>query len=532
MPLTVTEELAAPPPDARRSRARAALPGLALFAGAALISGFTMLRGLDPFDEGLMLQAARRVAGGELPYRDFLWSYGPGQPYLLGGLFEAFGVSLLHWRVLRVLTDAAIACVVYALVRRHTGPGPALLAWLTAATAMAQPRSANPFPLALLFALLAVMVITARGGPSVRRIAAAALFIALAAAWRLDFGIYAGGAVVAAILVMAGSARERSRSAGLCAALAAGFTLVAYLPFLIADGPADVYDALVATSLREKEWWTLPFPFGYDGSFRGWPPGELLEDVKDVLGFYVPLLLVIGLALALVLAVRRRRALPPEVAALGVLSLGGLAYLLSRTDEFHVTPLLVVLAALLPALAVPELRSARALAYPAIAVFALLLVHGSWTRASALLRPPDLDGVDVAVADGAKAPPEEAAALERVVALIQDRVPEDEPIYVAPLRSDLVALNNPLLYVLAERDNASELDFGLLAEPDEQRRTVANLEGTRPPLVIRWTDPISARREDNKRGRSTGDRTVDEYLAANYELLERVGEYELLVPRR
>ena len=44
----------------------------ALFAGAALISGFSMLRQVDPFDEGLVLQAARRVSQGQTPYRDFL----------------------------------------------------------------------------------------------------------------------------------------------------------------------------------------------------------------------------------------------------------------------------------------------------------------------------------------------------------------------------------------------------------------------------------------------------------------------------
>jgi hypothetical protein len=73
--MAVEAKRAALPP-----RLRAAAVPLGLFAGAALISGFTILRELDPFDEGLALQAARRVAGSELPYRDFLWSYGPGQP--------------------------------------------------------------------------------------------------------------------------------------------------------------------------------------------------------------------------------------------------------------------------------------------------------------------------------------------------------------------------------------------------------------------------------------------------------------------
>src|SRR3954452_16532944 len=55
---------------------------VALFALAALLPGFTALRGINLHDEGLMLQAAARLAHGQLPYRDFWWNYGPGQPLL------------------------------------------------------------------------------------------------------------------------------------------------------------------------------------------------------------------------------------------------------------------------------------------------------------------------------------------------------------------------------------------------------------------------------------------------------------------
>src|SRR4051794_41961080 len=69
-----------------------------LFAGGALISAFTIRQGIDPFDEGLVLAAARRVTEGQVPYADFTWAYGPAQPYLLAGLFKLFGLSLIQWR--------------------------------------------------------------------------------------------------------------------------------------------------------------------------------------------------------------------------------------------------------------------------------------------------------------------------------------------------------------------------------------------------------------------------------------------------
>ena len=74
-----------------------------------------MLDGIQPNDEGLMLAAAARIADGQVPYRDFWWFYPPGQPYLLGGLWELFGPSLLAWRIVRVLCDAGVAVLAYAL---------------------------------------------------------------------------------------------------------------------------------------------------------------------------------------------------------------------------------------------------------------------------------------------------------------------------------------------------------------------------------------------------------------------------------
>jgi Dolichyl-phosphate-mannose-protein mannosyltransferase len=518
-------------------RLRRILVPLVLFLGAALISAFTMLRGFDVFDEGLALQAAERVGTGEMPYRDFLWSYGPAGPYLLGALSELFGSSLVHWRVLRVLADAGVALAVFALVRREAGTLPALFAWLAAACAMAQSRSANPFALAFLFGLLA-LALASSPWPGRRRLPAAAALTALAAAFRLDFGVYAGAAVVVALLLEPAARAARIRAAGSYALLASVLTLLVYLPFAVADGPADLWDALVATSLREKEWWTLPFPFDYDGAL--WPP----SDLDDALEFHVPLLLLIGLGLAAggaALRAAKERALPPAWGGLLVLGAGGLAYLLSRTDEFHVTPLLVVLAGLLPPVAAWAVRAgeedrlndgiAALLAVSACFVFGLLLADGFSNRATALLRPPELERLDLPVADGVRAPPAEARALEALVPLVQRLVPAGEPVYVAPLRSDLVAFNNPLLYVLLERGNATDRDFGVLARPVEQRRTVAQLERARPRVVVRWTDPFSARREPNERGRSSGDRSLDEYLERAYAPSVRAGDYVLLLRR-
>src|SRR3954463_14862364 len=197
---------------------------LLLFAGGALISAFTILQGIDPFDEGIALSAARRVSEGHVPYADFTWAYGPATPYLLGGLFKLFGVSLLQWRILRVIADSAVALTAFVLLRRWAPPKVALLGWLAAACAMAAPRSANPFPFALLFALLAFLP---------KRALPAAALTAAAAAFRLDFAVHVG----VELFRLDGPWGWPAR----CSAGTSGSPALICLPFVIDIGPADLY---------------------------------------------------------------------------------------------------------------------------------------------------------------------------------------------------------------------------------------------------------------------------------------------------
>ena len=502
-----------------------------LFVLGLLVSGFTIRRGLEVFDDGLMLQAARRAAEGQIPYADFQWAYGPAPVYLLAGLFKVFGVSLMTARVLRTLVDAGVALTVFLLVARSAPRWVAVAAWAIAACAMAQPTGANPVAPALLLGLLAVLA-----GSRGSWVGAAAL-AAAAAAWRIDFGLFAALAAMATAGFAAPHAEAASdaragtspaaRSIRTGAATAA-MTLLVYLPFAIADGPAHAWRDVVGRSSSDGSKWRLPFPFSYDGRFRLWPPGSLAHDAKDVLAFYVPLLLVIGLALVAVALVMRRARPRPEVAGLAVLAVGALLYLLGRTDEVHAAPLMVVAAALL---ALAGVASPRPLA-AAMAVVALgLFGYGASNRLSALFGPPSLSRIHLDVADGVEVPAAEARSIERMVAAVRARVPSGEPIYSVTRRSDLVRLNNPMVYVLTDRDNVSTRDFALQTSAPGQRSVIGLLQRRRPKAIVRWNDPITTVREPNARGRPSGVRLLDDWLAAHYRAAGRFGFYEVLVPR-
>ncbi len=195
-------------------------------------------------------------------------------------------------------------------------------------------------------------------------------------------------------------------------------------------------------------------------------------------------------------------------------------------------PLAVCLCALVPITAAAARGKGRAgLRVALTAVLGLVLLAGAANRLSALLLPPHLEAVRLPGVPGIRVPPAEAEALPPMVARVQQLVPPGRPIYVAPRRSDLVTLTNPLVHFLTRRPNVLRRDVIVQARPEEQARIVAALRRAPPRAIVRWTDPLSSRLEPNARGRPSGSRALDEYLAAEYRLDRRFGAYDVLVPR-
>jgi hypothetical protein len=448
-----------------------------LIAAAALLSASTIWWGIAPHDEGLMLQAARRIGDGQWPYRDFWWNYGPGQPLLLA----PFGGSLVAWRVIRVAIDAVVALLAYRLaVRYGTTERAALLAWLAVAGAMAWPSGPGPNPTALVLAFGALLLMP-------RRPAVAGALAGLAAVFRPEIG---AAAAIGLLLGRDDSGPSAARPGRRTAALAAaGVATLGWLPFFVV-APGDLLDQTVGF-LGIQDLQRLPFPLD---------PPEL--DPNKLLEFYAPLVLVAGAAVAAV--VRPPLALVP-------LALAGLAYLLGRTDEFHLVPL----AAVLPVVLVTATR----LRVVALAIVALIALHGLDRVATRIVNPPPL-----AKNDGVWAEEREARETERVLDFARDR-----SLFVAPPRFDQVTVGNPLLYVLADEPNPTRYDVmqpGVVTTEDVQREIVDDLEAERPDLLIRWRDPRTAP-EDNGSGRSSGVTIVDQYLRSEYRLRARFGFHEV-----
>ena len=334
-----------------------------LFCLGALLSGAAVWWGINPHDEGLVLQAGARVSEGQLPYRDFYANYGPGQYFLIGGLDLVFGPSLLTWRIVRVALDATVALAAYGLARRDAPESLALGAWLAVVGAMTFPSLPHPNATALALGLGALAL--ARRTPATAGALAGAAF-----AFRFDIG---GAAVAgAALAAVEGGGRRAAGRVALLAALVGGVLLA---PVVIA-APAAFWDQTFGFALDEQRLQRLPLPGAYEGGFE---PNKLLQH-------YFPYVLLAGTALWLVVAIGRREPLrlwaPAPLAAVGV------SYLLARADVYHLVPLAAVLPILLATAAARERGTKRlASAIALTLLLALIALHGLDRKRIQVLSP-------------------------------------------------------------------------------------------------------------------------------------------------
>ncbi len=261
----------------------------ALFAASALICGAAAMSGVQPNDEGLMLQAAVRIADGQFPYRDFWWFYPPGQPVLLGGLWALLGPSLLWWKLVRALAGGVVAVAAWRLAGRGGAPAwAALAAWLAATLALGYPSGPPPFPVTLAVCLGALLCL--------ERPALAGALTGVAAFWRIEFAAYLALGILLAYAVRGdwrrpaanegtrgASRRPAVRYAGAAAAVAA----VLFAPFVIAAGPGRALELLVTYPVFDfGDYQRLPFPLRYDGPLNtGSVSGFLAASAESLLLF-------------------------------------------------------------------------------------------------------------------------------------------------------------------------------------------------------------------------------------------------------
>ena len=114
-------------------RYRAAIAAAIVWILCAVYAGQFMHRGWIPHDEGTIGQSAERVLAGDVPHRDFDEVYTGGLTYLHAAGMKMLGVNLRTPRQIVFVFFLAFLAAVYAIGRRVSSPGGALVAMSMAA---------------------------------------------------------------------------------------------------------------------------------------------------------------------------------------------------------------------------------------------------------------------------------------------------------------------------------------------------------------------------------------------------------------
>jgi hypothetical protein len=486
---------------------------LLAFVIASLALGYKHEFNVEVFDEGLTLYGSLRVANGDVPYRDFWTTYGPGSYYLVASAFHLFGATVSVLRKLWLFFETLVAVEALILARMLGGRGSGWLAFglAIAVTIHANLHSGYSVVPALAAALGALIFSVLHRAPY-----RAGILVGITAVFRHDFGVYvacviAAGLAVSAILTEQSIGRDLLRFSGAVAVVA----LPAYGALALAAGiPAIVEQLIIFPGFVLAAYYALPLSWSVNGRWLLVP------------GFA---LCVGGAFVAIETARDRLRLRNTQVFGamlLCLLTFGLLNYARVRLDHYHIWPMTIAtipLIAMAPAIRMsPERRRKLTVIVTGILiVYAGLAVRTVTAKATVpvvALATPRGSGITIPKAD---------AAYNDLVLAIKARTQPGEPIFSGATRHDRLFGNDLLLYFLADRPAATpfyELNRALMAHEAVQTAIIEALERRAVRVVVLF-GLLSNEANLSSSGRPVP--LLDDYIRLHYTRVGTFGDYEL-----
>jgi len=505
-----------------------------------------------PYDEGLVLAAAMRVGAGQIPPRDFYANYGPGQFYVLAGLFRAFGTSIFIERLYDLLVRALAVSAVFAITSFYCRQWIASCAAAVAAmwfVAVRVTPAAAVVPVSLL-AMLSSSLLPAvfLRGVSVKRIFLAGLLAGLAAVFRYDVGVALLGVHIC-ILAIATRFRSEGFLAGLrpilstCCFYLLGFAAITAPPFLyylsVAPLSPLIHDVLV-------------YPFKYYPHARRLP-------LSTNLGVYLPLLVAL-LSLYIVLAHREKilRASPngqddfnhPEWRPF-VFTFAFLTAMMYLKGYVRISPVQMYLPSIcsLPLIGVlfqRRLSFSRSIRFSITGLaclFFFIAIGSSWRETkhlyaqklsvvASLLSSVTPSGIDAPstwcktespLTKGMCFYPEQDRI--QTIEFIAARTAASQKLFVGVPRHDKIYANDNLIYFATQRLPAtkwSHFDPDLQNSSGIQAQMVDELERNTPPYIVLDSE-FERFHEPNDSSKSTGVTLLDDYIHSRYQPVATFG---------
>ncbi|MEZ4281399.1 MAG: hypothetical protein R3F21_17485 [Myxococcota bacterium] len=496
--------------------------------------------GVGLIDEGHLANGARRLAAGEILYRDVYTVYPPASFQLVAWLFDLFGVSLLVVRAFHVAMTLALAVIVFVASRRWMETPFALLAAaLVAGTGwhviLEGCHYAHLYGAVPMAALLLLARADERGSIGRGALFGLGVLSALALAFRLAPAVGLGLAGTAVLLARSGLG---SKLFGQLAWIALGVSAVVVpIGFFYAMQGAlgDLLLAVFWTSFGqylEGGEFNLPMP-----GFELWPGEWSRRGIRRWFvswEFRIPLVLYLAALFEFARAQwhrrRSRSAEPLAPATLERLALalfGAVLYLRAtgRSDYYHLAPVLFpayVLGADWLARGWRRWAPARTawIAHPLV-LLALVASLGIHEFDRALRRHRD-SGDKLEIMPGGPLVAR-SQALDDLIADLRRRTAPGEPIVVLPWY--------PIVYFLADRPNPTRFDWlfpGYLTTDAEVAEFIDEID--RSPARVAVYSPVSIDALPD-RSLAAFAPEIDRFLKRRFAPVKRYGQFWVMTRR-
>jgi hypothetical protein len=517
-------------------------------------------RHINPYDEGIILTGAMRVAGGSVPHRDFYANYGPGQFYVLAGLFGAFGQSVLVERIYDAIVKAGIVCLVYCTSCRLVATP---LAAVTAGLCIlwfgewGYVSAAYPIWPALFFILLAVFLLFTifEDHYSTLKLLSCGLCAGAVVVFRYDMGVLSV-LILTFVLALYGfisGAGRRRLDVGIMALL---------LPFLCGAGLIilPLVTAYVLNGvMNDFVFQIIQFPAAHYVQTRSLPFPPIWRTGSSIV-YLPPLAILAYIAVEIThhTGYKSKITNPTQWTALLIGTFAGGLYFkgIVRISSLHLAPS-IILSLILLALAAKRIWIRRKLPIrPALVV--LVSAPLACAAVSSIFAVRTSQGVALenlseawrlgrrngqrAERSGSTDPCDLSADLDRfrcfivsdaerqAIQFVSANSTRNQPIFVADGENDKTFANNIAFYFLTGRQPATKwyhFDPGLQSSEATQTQIVRDLEEGQPPLIVIDTE-FDKIEEPNTGTKHSGVKMVDNYIDLHYLDVMKKSPFKIL----
>lgn len=502
------------------------------------------LTGINIFDEGFIVSGAMLVKNGNLPYRDFLSMYGPGQYYITAAIFYLLGENLLYVRFLHALLLSALGIIIYSLAKQSSKNiwGPLLLLLVYVGLVIyVSPTVGYPAITSTIFLLLSAFPLRkVNASIRLKDLIMASCLIGLAGLFRWDFGVFGLIAITIAVLmqqwrnIKSPSVIYLSISAAIIPAIL--IMAVIYVPLIgVYSDPIRWYAEVPSFSLNEfAKWRNLDFIgpayqrlFGGDMHKVG---GAILKIFY--LGF--PIFLVIASITTALQAFRNCTVESSKISNLimiiylGLICLGLLNQMRVRPNlnqgfpAFATSLPLAILLFNYHKIFISQRKLLRITLACITFIMSVMLLYVGFKSLLGLTSAPFLP-FDTPRTSGVRVEPETKSYIE-LVKYVQDNTTSGEPIFSGVQDHSRLFINDAMLYFLTDRppaDRFLELEPGISNTRRGQEEIINALKQKNVRVIV-LADFLS--HEPNLTSRSNGVKILDEFIRANYRFDKRFGD--------